>query len=132
MTVPDVELTSGTHTFKFQALSAGFNLDSFAFVLTGTGVKSARGNSLTFKLAQNYPNPFNPSTMINYQLPINSHVTLKVYDVLGRDVATLVDRAMSAGDHEAVWNAGGLPSGVYVARLEANGNVKMQKMVLMK
>ncbi len=132
LTVPDVELTSGTHTFKFQALSAGFNLDSFAFVLTGTGVKSARGNSLTFKLAQNYPNPFNPSTMINYQLPINSHVTLKVYDVLGRDVATLVDRAMSAGDHEAVWNAGGLPSGVYVARLEANGNVKMQKMVLMK
>jgi hypothetical protein len=68
-------------------------------------------------LAQNYPNPFNPTTAISYQLIAISFVTLKVFDLLGREVATLVDGRMEAGTHTAVWNASGFASGVYFYRL---------------
>ncbi len=71
----------------------------------------------TYALAQNYPNPFNPSTTINYQLPVDGHVTLKVYDILGREVRTLVDEAKDAGSYEVKFDAGNLASGVYFYRV---------------
>jgi hypothetical protein len=72
-------------------------------------------------LSQNYPNPFNPTTIISYQVSAVSRVSLKIYDMLGAEVATLVDETKSPGTHEATWNATGLASGVYLYQLKAGG-----------
>jgi len=85
-----------------------------------------------FALIGAYPNPFNPVTAISYQLPANSHVSLKVYNVSGREVATLVDGYRSAGSHEVTFDGSGLASGVYLYRLEANGQQAVGKMILLK
>jgi hypothetical protein len=83
-------------------------------------------------LAQNFPNPFNPTTTIKYQIPELSFVTLKVYDVLGNEIKTLVYKEKPAGAYELTWYAEGLPSGVYYYRLQAGDFVETKKMVLMK
>jgi len=83
-----------------------------------------------FELHQNYPNPFNPSTTIRYALPERSHVTLTVFNALGQQVATLVQGEMEAGYHEAVFDAVGLASGVYLYRLTAGAFVETRKLVL--
>ncbi len=85
-----------------------------------------------YTLSQNYPNPFNPTTMINYQLPKDAHVTLKVYDILGRIVATLVDGEETTGYHEVSFNGSQFASGVYFYRLDAAGHVLIKKMLLVK
>jgi hypothetical protein len=85
-----------------------------------------------FSLAQNYPNPFNPSTTIGYALPVASHVTLKVYNTLGQEVATLVDEFQEAGYKSVEFSAGRLASGVYVYRLSAGTRVEIRKMVVIK
>jgi len=83
-------------------------------------------------LSANYPNPFNPVTNIRYELPQNSHVQLKVYDILGRRVAVLVDGMIEAGVHEAVFDASNLASGVYLYRLSTADFVQTRQMVLVK
>ncbi|MCL5029781.1 MAG: T9SS type A sorting domain-containing protein [Bacteroidetes bacterium] len=85
-----------------------------------------------FILYQNYPNPFNPSTTISYQLSAVSKVSLKVYDVLGREVATLVNEVQSAGGHVEMLSAVSLPSGVYFYQLKAGENISTKKMILVK
>ncbi len=85
-----------------------------------------------FDLSQNYPNPFNPLTTISYQLSKFSHTTLKVYDVLGNVVATLVNEEKPAGTYEVTWNAGNLSSGVYFYQLKAGNFLSKKKMVLLK
>jgi len=85
-----------------------------------------------FKLEQNYPNPFNPATTIKYQIPELSFVTLKIYDVLGSEIITLVNEEKSAGNYEVEFNASSLPSGVYFYILQAGSFVETKKMVLMK
>ena len=72
-----------------------------------------------YALDQNFPNPFNPSTVIGYRLPADARVTLKVFDLLGREIATLVDGRVQAGSHSVTWNAASFVSGVYFARLSA-------------
>ncbi len=84
------------------------------------------------RLYQNYPNPFNPTTAISYELSANSYVTLKVYDVLGREVATLVNAVQKIGSYEVLFEGSRLASGVYFYRLMAEGNVITKKMVLVK
>ena len=98
-----------------------------------TGVKQ-HGDAapLKFSLSQNYPNPFNPTTVIDYQLPVNSVVTLKIYDILGREVATLINGRQSAGYYNAKFNGANLPSGVYLYRLQAGSFVQTKKLMLMK
>lgn len=85
-----------------------------------------------FLLHQNYPNPFNPSTVISYELPGNSFVNLKVFDILGREIITLVDQRQAAGNHAVTFNASLLPSGVYFYRLQTSGGSMTRKMVLLK
>ena len=79
------------------------------------------------------PNPFNPSTTIEYSLPRNTHALLRVYNVTGRKVATLAEGMISAGDHFAVWDARGMPSGVYFYTLSVEGGYsETKKMLLLK
>ncbi len=85
-----------------------------------------------FELAQNYPNPFNPVTMIRYQIPTAETVSLKVYDVLGKEVATLVSGRQEAGNYAVPFNASGLSSGMYFYRLQAGSFVETRKMMLVK
>ena len=85
-----------------------------------------------FRLHQNYPNPFNPSTVISYQLAMSSNVKLQVFDVTGRHVATLVEGKQNAGEHQVVFEAGNLASGIYITRLQAGNKVFTQKMTLIK
>lgn len=85
-----------------------------------------------YGLNQNFPNPFNPTTVINYQLPVNSFVTLKVCDVLGREVATLVNGRQDAGYYNATFNAANLSSGVYFYRLQADNFSQVKKLLLLK
>jgi hypothetical protein len=87
-----------------------------------------------FALKQNYPNPFNPTTIINYELPMNSHVTLKVYDVLGKEVATVVNTTQNAGSYSINFatNKYGMSSGIYFYRLDAGNYTEMKKMVVIK
>ncbi|MFO7523982.1 MAG: discoidin domain-containing protein [Ignavibacteriaceae bacterium] len=85
-----------------------------------------------FALMQNYPNPFNPSTVISYQLSVNGNVKLAVYDILGNEVASLVDEEKAAGRYEVRFDATGLASGVYVYRLIAENQVETKKMVLLR
>jgi hypothetical protein len=86
----------------------------------------------TFALEENYPNPFNPSTNIGYTLPEAASVRLSVFDVLGREVAVLVEGAQPAGRHAVTWSAGALPSGLYVYRLKAGAFVETRTMMLAK
>ena len=85
-----------------------------------------------FSLKQNYPNPFNPTTVIPYELPAKSHVTLRIYNVLGQEVATLVNSDMKAGRYQARWDARNMPSGVYIYMLQAGSFIESRKLVLIK
>ncbi len=85
-----------------------------------------------FYLSQNYPNPFNPSTKISWQSPVSGHQSLKVYDVLGNKVATLVDEYRNAGSFEIDFNASELSSGVYFYKLQAGSFIQTKKMILIK
>jgi hypothetical protein len=87
---------------------------------------------LTFRLDQNYPNPFNPSTSISYHVGASGHVSLKVFDVLGKQMATLVDEQKAAGSYAARWDAVNVPSGTYIYRLEHDGHITSKTMALVK
>jgi hypothetical protein len=116
------------------------NLRLRAVVTTTTGVSGIAGDAplvAAYELRQNYPNPFNPSTTIGYSLPVRSEVTLRIFDIMGREVATIVRDAQPAGRYQTVWDGrtgAGIPvaSGVYFCRLEAGSFVKTLRMMLLK
>ena len=97
-----------------------------------TSVEDGISGKASFTLFQNYPNPFNPTTTINYSIPKAGLVTLKVYNVLGKEVATLVNKVESSGNHHILFNANKLASGVYFYRLRAGNTVMTKKLLLMK
>jgi len=136
-------LFPGYFNFKIEVMSDGWTywVDSTQVIVTG--VDEELQQPLTFKLEQNYPNPFNPTTKISWQSPVSSRQVLKVFDVLGTEIKTLVDEEKEAGYHSVDFNAssanGGLPSGVYFYQLKvfpANGGVgsfvQTRKMILTK
>jgi hypothetical protein len=85
-----------------------------------------------YRLEQNYPNPFNPSTRIQFQVQSSEFVSLKLYDLLGREVATLVSEEMKPGRYERRLDGSGLASGVYIYRLQAGGFIQSRKLLLLR
>lgn len=85
-----------------------------------------------FNLEQNYPNPFNPSTTINYSIPNNGFVKLAVYNILGEEVSTLVNKVQSAGNYSIDFNASELPSGIYLYRIDTQNLSLSKKLILTK
>ncbi|MFA6470066.1 MAG: LamG-like jellyroll fold domain-containing protein [Bacteroidota bacterium] len=123
----DKNLNAGKYSYRLKQIDRdGKYQYSQAVEITISGAPKE------FALEQNYPNPFNPSTVISYQLPVNSHIALKVYDVIGREVATLVNEVKEAGSYSATFDASQLSSGIYFARLQSGDKVQLKKMVLMK
>ncbi|MCL5029493.1 MAG: T9SS type A sorting domain-containing protein [Bacteroidetes bacterium] len=101
---------------------------------TSVAKNNDKNRTHTFELLQNYPNPFNPSTTISYQLSTVSKVSLKVYDVLGREVAALVNEVQSAGEHSTQFEVGNrqIPSGVYFYQLKSGEYISTKKMIILK
>ena len=118
---------------------SGFSQKVFTIV---ADVKSGAEIPTVYKLGQNYPNPFNPSTTIKYSIPSNKtplmrgvvgvFVTLKIYDILGREVETLVNEQQKAGNYEVNFDASTLSSGIYFYRLQSYSFVESKKMILIK
>lgn len=108
--------------------------DALEYLLPGSavGVEEQTAVPVNYELGQNYPNPFNPSTTIEYSLAERSYVSLKVYDILGRQVAVLFNEEQAAGKHKAQWNATGYQSGIYFCRLRAAGYTRTIKMILLR
>jgi len=100
--------------------------------ISTTGVAVTKEHPESFALDQNYPNPFNPTTVIRYALPARSYVVLAVYNMLGQLEATLVQGEKGAGYHEATFDATGLPSGMYLYKLQAGPFVQTRKLILMR
>jgi len=87
---------------------------------------------IVYKLEQNYPNPFNPSTIIKFAVPERSIVLIKIYDILGSEILTLVNEEMERGWYERVFNASGSASGMYIYRMQAGNYISTKKMLLIK
>lgn len=119
--------------------AAGATLLKYMFMNSPTDIREEVLPAEDFVLYQNYPNPFNPSTVISYQLPVSSAVTLKVYDILGNEIATLVNEEKSAGkytiefnNHSSTPGIRNLPSGFYFYQLRAGNHIETKKMILLK
>ncbi len=124
-----------THAPGSPTIHAGsyYLLDDLAFSTSGgTGVQEDARIPGRFALKQNYPNPFNPTTTIAYSIPAPGRVLVKVHTMLGKEVATVVDRIEHAGDHTAVFSAEGLSSGVYCVSLHHGGTSAYRAMLLLK
>ncbi|MBE0538218.1 MAG: T9SS type A sorting domain-containing protein, partial [Ignavibacterium sp.] len=111
----DQNVASGNYTYRLKQVDFNGTFEySNTIEVEVIGVKE-------FALGQNYPNPFNPSTTINFSLAVDSKVSLKIFDVLGQEVATLINGQMSAGSQKVSFNASTLNSGVYFYRIDADG-----------
>jgi len=122
--------------FRVDIMSGGyvFWTDTFSIHVYPTGVVSRDEREMLkkFSLEQNYPNPFNPSTTIEFELPKSAFVTLKIYNLLGKEVAMLLAEKRSAGSHRFNWDTNGLASGMYLYRLEAGDFSKSMKLILIR
>ncbi len=127
---------AGALQVQLPAGNSDANIDSeeaYAYDLVVTDVKQQPVRQIkNFALSQNYPNPFNPTTVINYQIPEDSKVTLRVYDVLGTQVAELVNENQTMGIHYAQFNASRVSSGIYYYTLTAGSHKETKKMMLLK
>jgi hypothetical protein len=139
LTLGDYHLTAGTHDLKFNCVTGGYNVGRMEFSLLATGVDDEKDVPLAFSLQQNYPNPFNPSAQIKYtvggtrgQGPGTSRIRLVVYDMLGREVAVLVDESKGPGQYEATFDGSNMASGIYIYRLTAGNSVQTRTMVLLR
>lgn len=97
-----------------------------------TAVEDTKSLPTTFQLEQNYPNPFNPSTSISFSVPVSGRYSLKVFNLLGEEVATLIEQDLSAGIHKVNFNANNLATGIYLYSLRGNNVSLTKKMILMK
>ena len=108
-------------------------IKNIAFVSKNSGKKSSESEvPVEYKLTQNYPNPFNPSTMIEFSIVNPEFVTLKVYNILGQEVATLVNEMKNPGNYSVRFDASNLSSGVYIYKLQTESYTATRKMILQK
>jgi hypothetical protein len=105
---------------------------TFTAITDPTSVEATGWNPYRYWLLQNYPNPFNPSTTVEFALPHSGFVTLKIFNILGEEVAPLVDEAKDPGTYRTSWDASGMASGVYLYRLQAGHFVETKKLLLLK
>ncbi len=120
----DIKFVSPARSVQFILINPGGSTD----VTDERGLHAVDG----FTLHQNYPNPFNPSTTISFTLSSRSSVSVKIFDLLGREMATVLSGQLSAGMYSRQWNASGMPSGVYFCRLSAGSFVETKKMLLVR
>ncbi|MBI5470948.1 MAG: T9SS type A sorting domain-containing protein [Ignavibacteriae bacterium] len=118
--------TSGTGTFS--SMLVELNSD----VATGVKERRQEGVASKFTLEQNFPNPFNPTTTISFQLPEGGNVSLKIYNLLGQEVATLVDEELESGIYAIPFDAKGLASGSYIYRMQAGNSIQTRKLTVLK
>ncbi|MEO8231694.1 MAG: serine hydrolase [Ignavibacteriota bacterium] len=130
-----IEYNNNSATGNYSLYLLANNLEA-SVNLSATNVEENQIGNLEFNLSQNYPNPFNPSTKIHYTIPelkgSNEIVTLKIYDVLGNEVKTLVNKEQPAGQYEVEFNATSLSSGMYFFKLESGSFTETKKMILLK
>ena len=112
--------------------SSWVNVDRYIYSYIITDIKESESKFNTFNLSYNYPNPFNPSTNIKYSVPQSSNIVIKVFDILGNEIETLVNEEKPAGTYEITWYAEQLPSGVYFYQLKTGSFMETKKMVLMR
>jgi hypothetical protein len=126
------QVATGIQSGSITSLSAGF------WYTTGPGKTDVSDRTdlqslpREFRLYQNYPNPFNPATRIRFSVPNDEHVTLFVYDLLGREVAKLIDTRLTSGEHYATFDAQHLSSGIYIYRLHSGNRISVRRMMLLK
>ena len=138
--VPIVDSSLAVHNIEFLNDSIGFvlccNGNFFATENNGGIITSTDNKNISividYSLFQNYPNPFNPTTRISYELPLNGLVTLKVFDILGKEISTLVNEEKSAGKYQVEFSSGGLSSGIYFYTFTSHNYSKTKKMVLLR
>jgi hypothetical protein len=122
----DGQVKAGTYKYRLKQVDYS---GSYAY---STIITTAVGVPVEFALMQNYPNPFNPSTVIEFALPKDETVSLKVYNAIGEMVTELVNSKLAAGYHTTVWDASSVPSGIYYCRISAGEYSSVKKMMLVK
>jgi hypothetical protein len=126
-TYTDKNLQTGKYKYRLKQIDYNGNFEYFNL----NGIVEV-GNPGKYSLSQNYPNPFNPFTKINYEIPSDGNVAIKIYDISGKEVLTLLNGHRQAGYHTAVFDGGKLTSGVYFYKLEAKDFSKVMRMILIK
>lgn len=126
----DENLLMGSYSYRLKQMDFDGTFEYSSQVFTEVGAPK------NFALMQNYPNPFNPSTIIEFSIPQTSNVKIEIYNIVGEQVATLINNTLDAGYHQLNFNAANLPSGTYIYKINANGNsssfTDVKKMLLMK
>lgn len=133
MFYPDTMFYIGSTSFIYGGSTLAFISQAYqsdCYSITETKEREVHGKE--FALNQNYPNPFNPSTTVKWQIPKSGLVSLKIYDVLGREVVTLVNEEVGAGKHESVFDASRFSSGVYFYQLKVGEFIRTKKMILIR
>ena len=128
----NVSIIQGSHDFEATFFFEGFNLNLFDFSLTSSGINREQGVPLKYELLQNFPNPFNPSTKIKFSIIKNQYVSLKIYNSIGKEIAELINKDLSAGTYSVEWNAKNFASGVYYYSIITENYTDYKKMILLK
>ncbi len=127
------DLTAGTHILKTAFFFGGFNVNYFDIAYVGVmSVDDEQSFPKQFTLEQNYPNPFNPATTINYTIPVSNQVTITIKDILGKEIATIVNERKSAGSYSAKFVASDLAAGIYFYTLHAGEFQQTKKLIVIK
>jgi PKD repeat protein len=130
--IPDIYLNAGEQVMHVGFHNGQFNLNWIEILASTTDINESQESPSSFQLSQNYPNPFNPTTNISFTLPRAEHVSLKVYNLLGQEVALLVNEIMSAGNFDISFDAAELPTGIYVYSITAGNFKSVKKMMILK